>query len=974
VTLFRRVALITMGGLAGTLMLGLVQLRAGALFGAGGRLDAFVIGAVIPSVFLALSASVITQVLTPRLSGRTDAHLVAGRAATSVFIVGCLVGGVAIALGPLLVQAVSPSAPAHTHAAATSVLRVYAIAIGPTLMASVYGALGFANGRVWVLGTSSTLYAATWFALLFIGPFESSPTRLALAGVVATAIQLTTAFAAASMPHRTAWPRMPLAKGLHATAAVVGAMLVAALLARANLVLDPIFGSQLARGSVSELAYAYRIALLLVIACGQGVGLAMLALPAHDARSTRARTRAFTLALMIAAGAIAPIAIAFKPITEVVLGRGNFTSHDAGVVGSLVEAYGPTIALLTVAWALEAYLFATRRTRAVIKAVIAAVLLNLVASFALVPAIGVYGRPVAVALASSVYLAALLRTVIHEPTFRALRWPRTLGAALLVGTVTAVSSLAAEAIGRRLGLSAVGTALLVIGSCLLVGIPLVLTFAGSSRLFDGVRLVRSRSRRQADEIGWLIVVPATAILLGAAIPARESVWVGALLIVTVSGLITLAVVRPKILVAGAVVATILGPSLVQLLHLPRLGLVDDLASATIVVVLPMVRLARGHALRGIFGGRWFALYACVGVAGCLINSVSPVVGAEGTWLALKGVAFGFAVAQVNWSRRDFERLARYGGAAIGVVLLASIVNLAVPVFWSQHLSLSRTPEYRFGFPSLIGPFTWPGDYGHVIALGGIAIYAYRLTVRRSVWTTVLLIGSAIGCLLSVRRKAIAGLVTGLVAVDFTKSRIQSVLRLILIVPVVGIIAWSSLQAVTRLTRIEYFSGHPTAREILYRDSIRIATTAFPWGEGFGRFGTHTAVAHYSPVYTELGYPAINGLSPSNPHFASDAFWPGVLGETGLLGFLAFAAGLVAIFRQMRRMARGDDVWLSWLGLVGVGWSIEFLVESTASSAYVGPPGYGLFFGLAGFATAIAARERTERERVRSGALPQLSPA
>lgn len=86
----------------------------------------------------------------------------------------------------------------------------------------------------------------------------------------------------------------------------------------------------------------------------------------------------------------------------------------------------------------------------------------------------------------------------------------------------------------------------------------------------------------------------------------------------------------------------------------------------------------------------------------------------------------------------------------------------------------------------------------------------------------------------------------------------------------------------------YIQNDKFARKILTDDSIRIAKNYFPFGSGFGTFGSNIAAQNYSKLYLKLGYYRMrdSGLEEDG-NFLSDTFWPTVIAQTGWIGLGSF---------------------------------------------------------------------------------------
>lgn len=86
------------------------------------------------------------------------------------------------------------------------------------------------------------------------------------------------------------------------------------------------------------------------------------------------------------------------------------------------------------------------------------------------------------------------------------------------------------------------------------------------------------------------------------------------------------------------------------------------------------------------------------------------------------------------------------------------------------------------------------------------------------------------------------------------------------------------------------SGH--VRIGMYIASYNIVVDYFPFGSGLGTFGSLASiVSGYSNVYLNYGVSEIGSNSPEDVakghHTLLDTFWPHIIGELGLIGFVLF---------------------------------------------------------------------------------------
>jgi hypothetical protein len=123
----------------------------------------------------------------------------------------------------------------------------------------------------------------------------------------------------------------------------------------------------------------------------------------------------------------------------------------------------------------------------------------------------------------------------------------------------------------------------------------------------------------------------------------------------------------------------------------------------------------------------------------------------------------------------------------------------------------------------------------------------------------------------------------------------------------------------------------------------------------------------SPIYFEYGLSRIWGLSPDNPRFVMDAFWPHIIGQFGLLGCASFVALLASLWGPALRAARRATTTPSHLlALMAVLTLAEALIESTAESIFETTLPCIFLFGLAAVARAHALREERVEDAADAG--------
>lgn len=463
----------------------------------------------------------------------------------------------------------------------------------------------------------------------------------------------------------------------------------------------------------------------------------------------------------------------------------------------------------------------------------------------------------------------------------------------------------------------------------------------------------SSSRLRVREFCAWGTVLALVCAVGAAITQIPLVVFG---IVGVTASVVFALRNPKGFVCATVVVLLFVRTIEQRSGIGATGYLDEFCVIIGVVAFPVARYMNRQRLVAFPGFPLFAGFLLFGILSSYMSSVPVSITLSGILLAGKGIAFGWSVAQIDWTESDIPRIVKISCCVMAFVLGCALINLLFPSFWVNTVMQSSGFGRRYGVPPIIGPFVHPGYFGTTVALFAIGTYAYRLKVGKSRINTILLFSSLAASFLTFRRKVLGALMVCLIYLYLKARGPVGISVLLLIAPALLVICWPFFVAVAETTSTEYLSNPGgVARIRLYIDGFGIAIDRFPFGAGFGRFGSATARAYYSPEYEGLGYRSVWGLGADseNGKFLTDTFWPSVFGEAGFIGGVGFIGGLWVFYRSCRQnFISASSPLLSWLYIVGAAWAIELSIESLAGAVFTAAPTYGLFFGLVGFIAGV----------------------
>ena len=189
-------------------------------------------------------------------------------------------------------------------------------------------------------------------------------------------------------------------------------------------------------------------------------------------------------------------------------------------------------------------------------------------------------------------------------------------------------------------------------------------------------------------------------------------------------------------------------------------------------------------------------------------------------------------------------------------------------------------------------------YFHPTYLAGAVVFLLAsLTVFHQHKNNLYIILSLSVLFFTLRGKALAGVaIYGLVFFFILYQRKKIKLWHILLIGVVALlVAW------------EQFSFYyidlegQSARSLMTQVSVQIAKDYFPIGTGFGTFASSEAAKSYSQLYYLYGLSTVHGLTPGNMVFGSDTFWPIIIGQTGLIGTIAYVYVLALLGLQVLKL-------------------------------------------------------------------------
>lgn len=361
-----------------------------------------------------------------------------------------------------------------------------------------------------------------------------------------------------------------------------------------------------------------------------------------------------------------------------------------------------------------------------------------------------------------------------------------------------------------------------------------------------------------------------------------------------------------------------------------LGNIDEVVGA-VIIVLGVFEIIRGKG-KNIFVMNShkillaIAIFIVIGLIGNLIYGYQYIQYALKEILTLRGLICYTMIPIVfsEFKIDDYKSIINKNLKVITVVLfLLTIMNLFLDIFPYY--------EIRFGIKSQQLLFTHPT---YLATTGALIIAILSSFLHEDKKNYIYISLMYIVVFFTLRTKAIAFLLIYLYllfVIGFRKRKLMLVDFIILGLIGVGF----SINQVS-----EYLQNPDWARSAISINSVKIANTHFPFGSGFGTFGTWISGVNYSPLYFTYNMQSIWGLSPDYFNFVSDTFWPMILAQFGFIGLIVY---LYILFKIYINIKNNTNIY-SYFGQISI---LAYLISASVGElSFVGPQSLMAFIIIA----------------------------
>ena len=214
--------------------------------------------------------------------------------------------------------------------------------------------------------------------------------------------------------------------------------------------------------------------------------------------------------------------------------------------------------------------------------------------------------------------------------------------------------------------------------------------------------------------------------------------------------------------------------------------------------------------------------------------------------------------------------------------------------------------------------------GQLAMCTGMAWYLFTDPTKENTYIATALVLSG---MLAPKFKFLGEVVCFIYVIYFLQKRLnfksaKTAVALALMMAVVLYVTWFKFEAY-------YVSGFQEGAERMARpESYKVA-----FGPGMGSFGCAAAADYYSPLYYKYKMNDIWGLTPGNPMFLADAFYP-TLAQLGVVGIFFFCAFWKRRFQEMNKIVDMRYYKVAWITVFCLA------IEQTADTSFLSGKGMG----------------------------------
>lgn len=216
------------------------------------------------------------------------------------------------------------------------------------------------------------------------------------------------------------------------------------------------------------------------------------------------------------------------------------------------------------------------------------------------------------------------------------------------------------------------------------------------------------------------------------------------------------------------------------------------------------------------------------------------------------------------------------------------IGMAVLGFASLFIDFGMRGQKRFG----IYGFNFIFQYAHEFTVFVLCIYTILLLKLKKKNQRIfysILIFIVLALTLKGPSLLVPCIYLGVITMVKAKNQLKAFSVLIVLL-FVGFL-------ISRYQFVTYLTNENAPRYILFKYGFITAHTYFPFGSGFGTYGSSVAASSYSPLYELYNFTSLYGMNPKDYQFLNDTYYPMIIAQFGFLGAILMAGVFIFCLKK-----------------------------------------------------------------------------
>lgn len=396
-------------------------------------------------------------------------------------------------------------------------------------------------------------------------------------------------------------------------------------------------------------------------------------------------------------------------------------------------------------------------------------------------------------------------------------------------------------------------------------------------------------------------------------------------------------------------------TIVGITHIKFINYIDEIFIASIFIV-SIITIFKNKKIN-LFSLKQILLlsmFFLIGIISLKINSDFKFNQAISSgFLSIKFWLMVFSISNIKLSEKIKDYLIKSVMFFEKIVLIFAVLNLVMPNIFIKIFP-STVISYRFGLLSISSLFLHPGKFGwYMLFCAVVHLIKMNSNELSEKQEKKYIIIDLLFALLSFRTKVIMSLavITIFYQLLFNANSFKGMIKKIM--PLLIFIAaflFIFRSVITNTYKLYFTDSYGlSARQALNTTSIKILKDYLPIGVGFGKFASWYSNINYSEYYYKYNLNKIYGLMPQDSSYATDVFWPSILGETGLIGTVIYLIILINTLILLNKNIDKVTKYKFDFILFGFLILIQTIVESFGEASFNSTPQnfiVSLFLGIA----------------------------